>query len=171
MPRPAGRAGVGRAPLLSALAVLLAAVAAGMVACSREGELAPPAFQRLLEAGAAGVVSGAAPPADSRDAAEWARLGSPPPGGEATRVLMAGVDARSYDSRVALVASPGTVYRYRVEVPDGAVLRVGLGYPRPKPGQPSHRLHYRIAARAHEGDGAAAAAGERTLLFEWAGAS
>ena len=164
---------MGRAPLLSALAVSLAAVAGGMVACAREGELAPPAFQRLLEAGAAGVVSGAAPPADSRDAAQWARLGSPPPGGEATRVLMAGVDARSYDSRVALVASPGTVYRYRVEVPDGAVLRVGLGYPRPKPGQASHRLRYRITARAYEaaGGGDVPAAGERTLLEEAAATS
>ena len=159
---------MGPARLPSALALSLAAVAGGMVACGREGELAAPSFHRLLEAGATGVVSGAAPPAETRDAAEWARLGSPPPGGEATRVLMAGADSRSYDSRVALVASPGTVYRYRVEVPDGAVLRLGLGYPRPTPGQPSHRLRYRIAARAHEGDGAGAASPERTLLEEGA---
>ena len=168
MPWHAGRAGVGRAPPFLALRVSLVAVAGALVACARarEGELAAPAFHRLLEAGATGAVSGAAPPADSRDAAEWARLGSPPPGGEATRVLMAGVDSRSYDSRVALVASPGTIYRYRAEVPDGAVLRLGLGYPRPKPGQPSHRLRYRISARAHEENGAAAGSGERTLLEE-----
>ena len=169
---------MGRAPLLLALAVSLATVAGGLVACDRdrEGELAAPTFQRLLEAGPTGTVSGAAPPSGSREAAEWARLGSPPPGGAATRVLMAGVDSRSYDSRVALVAAPGTVYRYRADVPEGAVLRVGLGYPRPKPDQPSQRLRYRIAARAHAvgdddgGDGEAGGAGaarpERTLLDE-----
>ncbi len=101
---------------------------------------------RLLDGGDRLSAAGPELPADlSKGPPE---IGKVPAPGAASRIAMASEGRLGYDARVALLAGAETRYRYRVRVPEGGVLRLGLGHPKPAPDEPPHRIRFQVSVEA-----------------------
>jgi len=129
--QPGARRVSRRLPLRAALAgaILLADIVAA-VGCHRGNGVADPQTWRLLDGGEALAAAGAPLDGVAVEPSPDSRIGGDVrPPGRAARIVMAREGHRGYDARVALLAVGGTEYRYRLEVPARAVLRLGLGHP------------------------------------------
>lgn len=86
-----------------------------------------------------------------------ARLGNLPEPGIVAEIRMHH-GAKNRDSRAALLAPSGSVYRFRLHLPAQPTLRLALGYILPEEGAPRPDLSYRITV--------APAGGESTAVLE-----
>ncbi len=139
-------------PLRSLTLPLLLALSC-LGGCGRSPAPAAPAI-RLLDAAERATVTGPVPSVRSRGSGAPA-IGDVPAPGSIGRIAMeeTGGD-NGWDLRAALVAGPGTRYRYRLDLPARPELRVGLGYPPPAEGDGGEVIRYRVAVTPTDAAGA-----------------